>query len=601
VPEHLIAFEDNGVESSIDVSFPFTQDVEIAQELAQIELKKNRLGLRCVVNCQLQAMQLITGDTVRIISDRYKWFEDVPATSESFDGIEDDFQTVSSIAHGLSEGDPIRVTLVSPIAPLATNTRYFVRNPTANTFQFSLSRSGEIITLANDGASGSWFLLRGKVFEVETVSISNDIPPGVTLELTETSPAVYDPDTPIIPTDHPQVNMPRAGDIETPQNVTVASGSDELYLKKDGTVVSRAMVSWDLSTDPFVLSGGFIEVQAKRSSETFWTSVANAIGASTNVLIWDVDDTVIGFQAISGRAFVTVDRPIEDGTKIRVFPDSDIPSPLEEDTDYYIFQEPPDPPENPPTGEYYFTTDPEGTSVVDIGTSGTGFGFIYVGYDFRVRFANSLGVRSGWVSVLDHRVIGKNQDPNPPAGIAATDNLTGRIVVTWTDPTDLDLASVEVYRDAVKVASVPRGTQRYIDIDVQGAGVALTTRLEYAYTLIAVDTSGNRSTETSAVNGKMANVTPPAIADITQDSGTISVVLTAPAGNSWQQIIVYASTDGPTTGYDPIGSVSPGTWPGLAVQAGPYPPSETVYVRAFTVDTTGRRGTAVQDDITITS
>jgi hypothetical protein len=205
--------------------------------------------------------------------------------------------------------------------------------------------------------------------------------------------------------------------------------------------------------------------------------------------------------------------------------------------------------------------------------------------------------------VFDIRIIGKTQPPAVPTSFSATDNINKAIILTWTDPPDLDLSHIEIQRDFgtgyQELATVTRGRGNYIDRDVSAALAANTSRREYLYRIRGVDTSGNIGDWTSPATGKMADVTPPTISSLAQQDGKVRVRLTAPGIPDWGRLEVYVSTDGPTGQYERVGGVSPGSWPGLSVDAGTYPSSEVVYVRAFTIDTGGRIGTSNQADITI--
>lgn len=66
----------------------------------------------------------------------------------TFQGVAD---TVTKAAHGYSEGQPIRFSTITTTTGIAINVRYFIRNPTTDTFQLSTTISGSIINLVNDG------------------------------------------------------------------------------------------------------------------------------------------------------------------------------------------------------------------------------------------------------------------------------------------------------------------------------------------------------------------------------------------------------------------------------------------------------------------
>ena len=85
---------------------------------------------------------------------------------------------------------------------------------------------------------------------------------------------------------------------------------------------------------------------------------------------------------------------IEDGKKVRVFTTNALPTGLAIDTDYFIFQEPPDPPEDPPTGDYYFSTDPSGTPIVTLSSNGTGTQFLVNSEEYWFQILQRLQFRN---------------------------------------------------------------------------------------------------------------------------------------------------------------------------------------------------------------
>lgn len=152
-------------------------------------------------------------------------------------------------------------------------------------------RAGDTVMVSN--ARMGW---TDKVFEVVdwqfAVDAESDNPTlGVDLTLRETAAAVYDwnsgEETTVDPA--PDTDLPDPFTVAPPQNVQVASGTDHLYPKKDGTIVSRIRVSWTASDDSFVRE---YEVQAKRSIDAEWEPAARADGEVRQAYVWDVEDDV---------------------------------------------------------------------------------------------------------------------------------------------------------------------------------------------------------------------------------------------------------------------------------------------------------------------
>jgi hypothetical protein len=105
--------------------------------------------------------------------------------------------------------------------------------------------------------------------------------------LAEESPADQYPDT----------NLPNPFEVQPPSAVVLASGSAHLYVRADGTVFSRLLISWTAAPDSFVLNGGYYEVQYLAAEiMTDWLPFTDVPGSSTSVYMLDVLDGV-GYQA----------------------------------------------------------------------------------------------------------------------------------------------------------------------------------------------------------------------------------------------------------------------------------------------------------------
>jgi len=74
--------EDNGVEQTLDVQFPFTTNVNMAYRIAEITLNKNREQITFTGYFDLTALECEVGDTVQITNSRYGW------VNETFEVVE---------------------------------------------------------------------------------------------------------------------------------------------------------------------------------------------------------------------------------------------------------------------------------------------------------------------------------------------------------------------------------------------------------------------------------------------------------------------------------------------------------------------------------
>ncbi|RBY94391.1 hypothetical protein DQ244_03475 [Blastococcus sp. TBT05-19] len=90
--------------------------------------------------------------------------------------------------------------------------------------------------------------------------------------------------------------------------------------------------------------------------------------------------------------------------------------------------------------------------------------------------------------------------PAPPTGLTAVRGDT-RVTLSWTANAENDLASYRVLRNGVEIATVTGTTY---------TATGLTNDVAYGFSLVAVDTSGNRSAATPTVSATPTDLTPPA-------------------------------------------------------------------------------------------
>lgn len=70
-----------------------------------------------------------------------------------------------------------------------------------------------------------------------------------------------------------------------PTNLAAASGNGVSYIQPDGTTVTRVLLTWTAPTDPFVTSGGTIEVQAKKNGDANWSDFGIVSGSQTSIYL----------------------------------------------------------------------------------------------------------------------------------------------------------------------------------------------------------------------------------------------------------------------------------------------------------------------------
>ncbi|UOY03809.1 fibronectin type III domain-containing protein [Blastococcus sp. PRF04-17] len=111
--------------------------------------------------------------------------------------------------------------------------------------------------------------------------------------------------------------------------------------------------------------------------------------------------------------------------------------------------------------------------------------------------------------------------PAAPTGLVAVAG-ENEVSLAWAANGEADLADYRVLRDGVEIATVP--TRTYLD-------TGLTNDVAYAYTLVAVDTHGNRSAPSAVASATPRDMAPDAPTDVTAVPGDRRAVLswTAPS------------------------------------------------------------------------
>lgn len=113
-----------------------------------------------------------------------------------------------------------------------------------------------------------------KVFRVTDWQFALQDP--VTLTLQEDAPEIYDQLEAVTADPSPNTMLPHPWDVPPPTGVTAVSGDAHLLRQRDGTVLTRVLVSWNQITSAYVAGGqGKVVVQ--------WRSIAGASMFTTEV------------------------------------------------------------------------------------------------------------------------------------------------------------------------------------------------------------------------------------------------------------------------------------------------------------------------------
>lgn len=165
------------------------------------------------------------------------------------------------------------------------------------TAQFSLKayqlKVGDTVnlTLSRYGWSSKTF----EVMDLDLVEINQDNAPVIHVDLTlrETASGVFDWSEEETTFDlSPNSNLPTPFNVSAISDLTLESGTNQLYLRNDGTVFSRLKASWTAITDNFVLSGGHVEIQYKKHSDSDWIALSNLPASLNYTWILDVQDSI---------------------------------------------------------------------------------------------------------------------------------------------------------------------------------------------------------------------------------------------------------------------------------------------------------------------
>jgi hypothetical protein len=123
-----------------------------------------------------------------------------------------------------------------------------------------------------------------------------------------------------------RTNLPSASTVAPPTSLVLSSGTAELDTRADGTVFSRLKASWTAPADAFVVSGGLIEIQYKKSADAVWQPSEFTQGSSTFYRILDVADGEAYDVRIRARNYIGATSAWVTATNHVVLGKTDLPS-----------------------------------------------------------------------------------------------------------------------------------------------------------------------------------------------------------------------------------------------------------------------------------
>lgn len=152
------------------------------------------------------------------------------------------------------------------------------------------------LTLSRYGWASKQFMILGRVWTPDG---------SIQLTLKETTAAITQMDAGFSAQGFAaNTNLPKPWLVEKVGALTASSGTAELQIQQDGTVISRLRISWPQSTDMAVTQNGQIEIQYRLSNSTgAWASLI-VPGDETQVVTSEVADGA--FYIIRARAKTTL-------------------------------------------------------------------------------------------------------------------------------------------------------------------------------------------------------------------------------------------------------------------------------------------------------
>lgn len=140
------------------------------------------------------------------------------------------------------------------------------------------------VTLARYGWTAKTFIVLGRVWDPARGTFK--------LTLKETAAAIYSPDASFLAQGYAtNTALPRPWSIQPPSLSAsgIESGGDVLLLQADGSVVSRALVTWPVIYDASVRQGGFVDIEWRPASSSNWQRVT-VDGTETQAYLLGVPD-----------------------------------------------------------------------------------------------------------------------------------------------------------------------------------------------------------------------------------------------------------------------------------------------------------------------
>lgn len=131
---------------------------------------------------------------------------------------------------------------------------------------------GEVVTITH--STPGW---TAKKFRVVSLSIAQT---GlIKFSLMEHEPTVYDRTVPAGEATPPDTNLPNPFTVVAPTNLQAFSGTNQLLLSGDGSILSRIKLTWSAAADIYI---SYYRIQYKKVTDSAWLDSTPAVGQAAN-------------------------------------------------------------------------------------------------------------------------------------------------------------------------------------------------------------------------------------------------------------------------------------------------------------------------------
>ncbi len=174
---------------------------------------------------------------------------------------------ITEATHGMLEGDPIILTTTGVLPDgLDPDVIYFVRNPTTNDFQLSLSQSGGIVDISNPTGGGTHTVARGTAVILPTAGDNSGR--RITLTVVDSGSAFA-------------CFVPESGE-------DAGGNTDSLPVPSTLTVTSGTVLSWE------IIAAGETDKWRIKTLFQSHTGASTDLSATTNNGDFKYDNLIIG-------------------------------------------------------------------------------------------------------------------------------------------------------------------------------------------------------------------------------------------------------------------------------------------------------------------